>query len=80
MIVVDNCIISSLSKIKCLELLKYYNDIRTSDGVVQEAFKSEIDVIIKPLSEALTKWIKVVHLDLPQEIPIGVRLSIPIIS
>jgi len=42
MIVVENCIISSLAKIGHLELLRHFPDTVTTHWVVEEAVKSEI--------------------------------------
>ena len=57
MIIVDNCILSSLSKIDHLELLKHFKDVRTTNGVIQEIFRSEMDEIISPVSSSLQKWL-----------------------
>ena len=57
MIIVDNCILSLLSKIDHLDLLKYFDDVRTTNGVIQEIFRSEMDEIISPVSSSLQKKI-----------------------
>lgn len=59
MILVDNCVISSLIKIDRLELLKHFEGVTTTSGVIEEAFNSEITKIIKSLSNALDNWIEV---------------------
>lgn len=60
MIIVDNCIISSLSKINRFDLLKYFKDVRTTNGVAEEIFRSEIDEVISPFTKSLKEWLSIV--------------------
>ena len=57
MIIVDNCILSSLVKIDHLKLLKYFKNVSTTNGVIDEILRSEIDEIITPVIIGLKKWI-----------------------
>jgi len=68
LIVVDNCIISSLSKIGRIELLKHQKETITSPGVVEEIINSEIESIIKSLRLALDDFLKTSYAYKPQEI------------
>lgn len=69
MIIVDNCIISSLSKIDRLEYLENYPEIYTIHGVVEEAFESEIPSIVEALSDALDDWLDVIEVGKINRIP-----------
>ena len=59
MIVVDNCIISSLSKVGRLEILRNFSQVFTSQGVVEEILRSEIPSLIQSVSRALKGWLEV---------------------
>jgi len=59
LIVVDTSVISSLSKIGRLELLKEFSEVRTTSSVVEEALDSEISSIMESLSRSLDDWLKV---------------------
>ena len=59
MIIVDACILSSLSKIRRLELLLEFDEIITTSPVINELIESENEEIIQPLTKALRKWIRV---------------------
>ena len=58
MIIVDNCILSSLAKIKRIGLLRHFPEIHTTSGVIEEIVRSDIVEIIDPVSDALEKWLK----------------------
>ena len=68
MIAIDNCIISSLSKINRLDILKNLKGIFTSQGVFGEAINSEIEIIVNSISHALDEWLEIKSLEKPQEI------------
>ncbi len=68
MIAIDNCIISSLSKINRLDILKNLKGIFTSPGVFEEAINSEIEIIVNSISQALDEWLEIKSLEKPQEI------------
>jgi predicted nucleic acid-binding protein len=59
LILVDNCIISSLSKIGRLDLLKNLNGISTSIGVIKEIQNSQIQGLITESERAIKKWMLV---------------------
>ena len=69
MIVVDNCILSSLSKIDRLDLLKSFKNLFTTPGVIEEALRSEDTKIIESISSALDDWLIVKPIKKPQNIP-----------
>ena len=79
MIVVDNCIISSLAKIEHLNLLRQFPDITTTPGVVEEAMRSEISEIISELSAAINNWILIRSPQSVEEVG-ELRLSHPALS
>ena len=69
MIIIDNCILSSLSKIDRLDLLKDFNNLFTTPGVIEEALRSENTKIIESISSALDDWLIVKPIKKPQKIP-----------
>ncbi len=69
MIVIDNCILSSFSKIKRIELLKHLKDPHTSPGVIEEVLNSDMDVLIKSIKYALDNYLMISSYSYPQEIP-----------
>lgn len=69
MILVDNCIISSLAKIDRMELLRNYPDVYTIHGVIEEAFESDISSIVNSLSNALDDWLGVEEVNNINRIP-----------
>lgn len=70
MIVVDNCILSSLSKIGRMDLLKHFKGPITSPGVVEEALSSATEAVIEGVSAALNDFLEVrivsKHPDIPR--------------
>lgn len=59
MILVDNCIISSLAKISKLELLKHFGGIHISPGVFDEAMDSGISAIERKVKKAIGIWMHI---------------------
>lgn len=68
MIVVDNCILSSLSKIGRLDLLKNFENLFITPGVIQEAMKSEDTKIVESISLALDDWLSIKSIKKTQDI------------
>jgi predicted nucleic acid-binding protein len=58
LIIADTNIISSFSKIHRLELLKHFNDLTISYGVIDEILRSKNNELILQLSSALNEWLK----------------------
>ena len=79
MIVVDNCILSSLSKIDRLDLLKSFNNLYTTPGVIEEALRSEDNKIIESISSALDDWLNVKPIKKTQKIP-DIQTKYPALS
>ena len=69
MIAVDNCILSSLSKIGRLDLLKSFDNLITTSGVIQEGLKSEDKKLVESISSALDDWLSIKSINKPQTIP-----------
>jgi len=66
---VDNCIISSLSKISRLHFLKHFQGVVVAHGVIEEALNSDIPQIIDSLTSALKDWLEQKTVNKPEEIP-----------
>ena len=79
MIVVDNCILSSLSKIDQLDLLNCFKKLFTTPGVIKEALRSEDTKIIESISSALDDWLIVKPIKKPQNIP-NIQTEYPALS
>ncbi len=43
-----------------MDILKNFSDLKTTNGVVEEIFRSEVDEIILPISNILNKWLTTV--------------------
>lgn len=69
MIVVDNCILSSLSKINRLDLLSRFKEVCTIQGVLEEAMNSDIESVMDSVLRASKKWLSIKHIAHPQNLP-----------
>ena len=79
MIVVDNCILSSLSKIDRLDLLKRFSEICTTQSVLEEAMNSDMESIMGPVRNASKKWLEIRTVRNPEDLP-EMRLKHPALS
>lgn len=63
MILLDNCILSSLAKIQKLNLLRHFGEVCISSGVFEEALHSGVIGIEKEIKHALGFWLSIQSVD-----------------
>ena len=78
-VIVDNCIISSLAKIGELDLLRNFDGICTTQSVLEEAMKSDIDSIMDSVTEVSKTWLSIVTVRNPREL-LPLKANHPVLS